>query len=145
MTGRCTEVTDFVDFLTGTHSLLEVADRFQELRRQYATALHGKKGETLAGLQFIASYEFRILHNRYRCRAIKQLQDEGLINLEGIKHESVMADVEQFDRNLYTRWESGLVVNDGGERKLEYRRFLRSRARVWLEEYEKITDGSGKR
>jgi hypothetical protein len=134
--------TERLDYLVKPNTPEEVADRFMTLWEETIIRQHRARGDAV--LFDTILYEMRIERNQIHCRVIKRLGEEGLIDQSklfprGGSHESVMRDVETFDRLLYQEWQADLMVKSEEERKAEYRRFLRHRTRTWKEEYKRWT------
>jgi hypothetical protein len=71
---------------------------------------------------------------------VQHLLDEGVIDKDKLFRQggdgnTVMRDIEAFDRDLLRRWEVGLKVRNAEEKKLAYRIILRDRSRIWNEGY----------
>jgi hypothetical protein len=120
-----------------SHSLLEAADRHYEILK---ASTETPRSQAIVGIRRQTTYAFRIDVDQARCRAIKQLADEGFLDEDrllsgGMDHQTASNHLEAFDRYLYTRWEAELVVKNEDERKAQYRLFLRERTRTWREEY----------
>jgi hypothetical protein len=86
------------------------------------------------------TYNFYIGINQQRCQAVQHLLDEGVIDKDKLFRQggdgnTVMRDIEAFNRDLLRRWEVGLKVRNAEEKKLAYRIILRDRSRIWNEGY----------
>jgi hypothetical protein len=71
---------------------------------------------------------------------VQHLLDEGVIDKDKLFRQggdgnTVMRDIEAFNRDLLRRWEVGLKVRNAEEKKLAYRIILRDRSRIWNEGY----------
>ena len=67
---------------------------------------------------------------------MQHLLDEGVFDKDklcrqGGDNNTVMRDIEAFDRDLLKRWEVGLKGRNAEEKKSAYRIFLQDRSRTW--------------
>lgn len=97
-------------------------------------------GKGLDVVNKVLEYEARVDAHQLTIQAVKQVEEEGLLNRlklcpNGVNHETVSRDVEAFDRLLYAEWESGLKPMNDKEKRIEFREFLAHRAKTWGEEY----------
>jgi hypothetical protein len=97
-------------------------------------------GKGLDVVNKVLEYEARVNAHQLTLQAVKQVEDEGLLDRMklfpyGGNHKTVSRDVEAFDRLLYAEWESGLKPMNDKEKRIEFREFLEHRQRTWGEEY----------
>lgn len=133
-------------YVSDSHTLLQFSERYFEILTEIGAAWRKDLGDP-AVLRHRITYDFYIGINQQRCQAVQHLLDEGVIAKaklfrKGGDNNSVMRDIEAFDRDLLRRWEAGLKVRNAEERKLEYRIFLRDRSRTWNEGYARWRDAS---
>lgn len=111
--------------------------RLSELCMEKHGAASRIRGPTIV---FALSYELRVQDHQITVQAIKQLDEEGLLDTtklfpKGGSHESVGRNVEVFDRLLYAEWNSSLKPMSEREKKVEFRMFIAHRAKTWGREY----------